>query len=331
MDGKATRRQPVRGRASRVLRLTRRGARGRRVGPAVLSSALLLLALVSAGRGAKGWPTTLHPRKTVPVILAAGDIASCDSNGDEATARLIQRLPGTVAALGDEAYDDGSSDNFTTCYAPSWGRFEARTRPTPGNHDYQTAGAAGYFGYFGGLAGPSGKGWYSYRLGTWHIVVLNSNCSDVGGCGAGSPQARWLRSDLEANRALCTLAYWHHPRFSSGTEHGSDKEMAPIWRLLYKAGADVVLNGHEHNYERFAPQTPSAKLDLAHGIREFVVGTGGKSHYEDFGTPIANSQVRNGDTFGVLRLALERRGYSWTFMPAEPGGFTDSGLSMCHS
>src|SRR5262249_46451493 len=162
------------------------------------------------------------------------------------------------------------------------------------------------------------------------IIVLNSNCSDVGGCDAGSPEGRWLRSDLEAHRALCTLAYWHHPRFSSGTKHGSDKEVAPIWRLLYDAGADVVLNGHEHNYERCAPQTPDGKRDLSRGIREFVVGTGGKSHYRDFAAPIANSQVRNDDTFGVLRLVLKRSGYSWKFIPAENGGFSDSGSSTCH-
>src|SRR5262245_49095231 len=307
-----------------------RGSAGsQRVGLPAFATALVFLALLLAGWGAKETKLA-QPRKTVPVILAAGDIAACDSNGDEATARLVGRLRGIVAALGDEAYEDGSSDDFKNCCGPSWGRFEARTRPAPGNHEYDTAAAAGYFGYFNGLAGPPGKGWYSYRLGVWHITVLNSNCSAIGGCDAGSPQWRWLRSDLKAHRALCTLAYWHHPRFSSGTTHGSDVEMAPIWRLLYNARAEVVLNGHEHNYERFAPQTPAGTRDPGHGIREFVVGTGGKSHYQDFATPIANSQVRNDDTFGVLQLALKPGGYSWKFIPAENGRFSDSGSSTCH-
>jgi hypothetical protein len=288
----------------------------------------LLVALGVAGCGGSE-ARVLHPRKTAPVILAAGDIASCASQGDEATARLVARLPGTVAALGDQAYEEGSSDEFDDCYAPSWGRFAERTRPAPGNHDYNTPNAAGYFDYFGGLAGDASKGWYSYGLGAWHIVVLNSNCSYVGGCDARSPQVRWLRSDLRAHRAFCTLAYWHHPRFSSGTEHGSDHRVARFWRMLYSAGADVVLSAHEHNYERFAPQTADGKLDLRRGIREFVVGTGGKSHYP-LGSPIANSEVRNDDTFGVLRLDLQRHSYTWKFVPAKPGGFTDSGSSACH-
>lgn len=289
---------------------------------------VLVVALVLAGCGANG-KQTLRPRPTLPVLLAAGDIASCDSAGDEATARVVARLPGTVAALGDGAYEEGSSDDFQSCYAPSWGRFDDRTRPAPGNHDYKTPNAAGYFDYFDGLAGDPRKGWYSYGLGAWHIVVLNSNCAHVGGCDARSPQVRWLRSDLRAHRAFCTLAYWHHPRFSSGTEHGSDRRVAQLWQVLYSAGADVVLGAHEHNYERFAPQTADGKLDLQGGIREFVVGTGGTSHYP-LGAPLANSEVRNDDTFGVLRLDLQRRSYIWKFMPAEPDGFSDAGSSTCH-
>src|SRR5262245_20569169 len=161
---------------------------------AALVTGVILAGVLTGCGEEEAQPVLLHPRKTVPVILAAGDIAACDSNGDEATARLIAQLPGTVAALGDEVYEDGSSDEFNNCYAPSWGRFRARTRPTPGNHEYHTSDAAGYFGYFDGLAGAVGKGWYSYRLGKWHIVVLNSNCSDVGGCDAGSQQGKWLRS-----------------------------------------------------------------------------------------------------------------------------------------
>jgi hypothetical protein len=305
---------------------------------ALVPAWLLILAVLVAGcsathealSGAGPAAIRIQPQKAAPVILAAGDIASCSSDGDEATARLIGRLAGTVATLGDTAYEDGSSYDFKNCYAPSWGRFKLRTRPALGNHEYGTRGASGYFAYFEGLAGPVGKGWYSYRLGTWHVIVLNSNCAEVGGCDRGSSQARWLRADLASNRVLCTLAYWHHPLFSSGTVHGNDAEMAPIWQSLYEGGTDVVLNGHEHNYERFAPQTPDGKRDLRRGIREFVVGTGGASHYRDLGRPIPNSQVRNDDTFGVLRLVLGRRGYSWRFIPAAGGSFTDSGSARCH-
>jgi hypothetical protein len=290
---------------------------------------VFLAGLVFAGCG-PGTTDVSRPRRTAPVLLAAGDIASCNSSGDEATARLVARLPGTLAVLGDAAYEVGSSQDFADCYAPSWGRFYDRTRPAPGNHEYKTGDAAGYFEYFDALAGPHSKGWYSFRLGQWHIVVLNSNCSAVGGCGADSPQGRWLRSNLERHRAFCTLAYWHHPRFSSGTEDGSDRRVAPFWQMLYDGGADVVLSAHEHNYERFAPQTPLGQRELRHGIRQFVVGTGGRSH-DPLGPPIANSEIGNDQTFGVLRLNLQRRSYSWKFLPAEPGGFSDSGSSRCHA
>lgn len=282
---------------------------------------------IAAGCGSAG-AARLYPQKSAPVLIAAGDIASCSSKGDEAVARVVARLSGIVAVLGDAVYEVGSREEFQKCYAPTWGRFRARTRPAPGNHEYKTPNAAGYFGYFGRVAGRPGQGWYSYRLGSWHVVVLNSNCAAVGGCDASSPQGRWLRSDLRVHRAVCTLAYWHHPRFSSGTEHGSDQRVAPFWQLLYRAGADVVLSGHEHNYERFAPQSPAGRLDRRRGIRQFVVGTGGKSHYP-LGPPIANSKVRNDVTFGVLRLDLRRRGYAWKFIPADPGGFTDSGSAAC--
>ena len=265
-----------------------------------------------------------------PVLLAAGDIASCASPGDEATAALLDRLGGTIATLGDNVYDSGAPQEFAICYHPSWGRHKSRTRPAAGNHDYGTAAAAGYFAYFGDAAGDPSKGYYSYDLGSWHIVVINSNCAQVGGCGAGSSQEQWLRADLAAHPAACTLAYWHHPRFSSGNAHGSDAELEPIWRALYEHRADVVLSGHEHNYERFAPQDSVGNLDWDRGIRQFVVGTGGRSHYDGFMPVLPHSEVRNGDTFGVLRLTLHPTGYDWQFVPESGKTFTDAGSGTCH-
>jgi 3',5'-cyclic AMP phosphodiesterase CpdA len=262
-------------------------------------------------------------------LLAAGDIASCASDGDEQTAALLDTLPGTVLTLGDTAYDHGSADEFTRCYLPSWGRFRDRTYPAPGNHDYQTAAASGYYEFFGPRAGQPGKGWYSFDRGRWHLVALNSNCEEVGGCEPGSEQERWLRADLAAHPARCTLAFWHHPRFSSGTTHGSDLAVGGLWLALYEAGAEVVLVGHEHNYERFAPLDPLGEVDQARGVREFVVGTGGKSHYP-FGSPLPGSEARNSDSFGLLQLQLRRTGYTWRFMPVQGGSFQDSGTGSCH-
>src|SRR5215204_661724 len=254
------------------------------------------------------------PLQADPVLVAVGDIASCSSEGDEATAALLDGLPGTISTLGDHAYEEGTPREFAECYDPSWGRHKDRTRPAPGNHDYETSGAAGYFDYFGPAAGEPGKGYYSYDLGTWHIVVLNSNCSQVGGCGAGTPQEQWLRADLAAHPAACTLAYWHHPRFSSSSGHGSTPEMTPIWQALYEHGADVVLSGHDHAYERFSPQDSAGNLDRDRGIRQFVVGTGGRSHYE-FGTFLPQSDVRNVDTCGVLQSTLHLSAHDWTSFP----------------
>ena len=264
-----------------------------------------------------------------PVIAAAGDIAS-SSTGAAATAALLDAVnPDAVLALGDNAYSGGSPVEYATRYAPTWGVQALRTHPVPGNHDYDTPGAAGYFGYFGAAAaGVAGTGYYSYDLGAWHLVALNSNCTEAGGCAAGSPQEQWLRADLAAHPAACTLAYWHHARFSSGM-HGSHTAVEPLWQALYEAGADVILNAHDHDYERFAPQTPTGTLDAAAGLREFVVGTGGGSHYT-VGTPIANSEVTNGDTFGVLELTLQPTGYDWRFIPEAGRTFTDAGSGACH-
>ena len=260
-----------------------------------------------------------------PVLVGAGDIASCDSNGDEATANLLDNIAGTIFTAGDNVYDSGLASEFAACFDPTWGRHKARIRPAPGNHEtYGTDDMAGYYGYFGAAAGEFGKGYYSYNLGAWHIVVINSNL-DV---STGSAQETWLRADLAANPTACTLAYWHYPRFSSG-DHGSDNSMQDIWQTLYDAGADVVVSGHDHDYERFGPQTPSGVADAARGIREFIVGTGGASHYA-VGTPIANSQVSNEDTFGVLKFTLHATSYDWQFVPIAGSTFTDSGTGTCH-
>jgi len=234
-----------------------------------------------------------------------------------------------VFTAGDNAYDDGTASQFADCYGPSWGRHKARTRPAAGNHDYHTDGATGYYNYFGAAAGVAGKGYYSYNLGAWHVVVLNSNCSEVGGCGAGSVQEKWLRADLAANPTSCTAAIWHHPLFSSGDTHGSSTATRDLYQALYDANADLIITGHEHNYERFKPQDANGNLNTARGIRQFVVGTGGKSHY-GFGTPIANSEKRNSDTYGVIKLTLHSTSYDWKFIPEAGKTFTDSGSQACH-
>lgn len=266
---------------------------------------------------------------TPAVLIAVGDIASCDAQGDEAVAELVADRPGTLAVLGDTVYPAGSAEQFQDCYNPAWGPFKDRTRPSVGNHEYLTPGASGYFDYFGPAAGPAGLGYYSYDLGAWHIAVLNSNCWEVGGCGREAPQALWLAADLRDHPAECTLAYWHDPRFSSGRHGGSDL-VGAYWDLLYQAGADIVLSGHDHDYERFAPQGPQGQADPEHGMREFVVGTGGFSHYPFPGKPIANSEARDSTSFGVLVLKLFPDRYDWEFVPIAGKSFTDSGSSACH-
>ncbi len=272
--------------------------------------------------------SSLSPSDTDPVLVGAGDIARCSSSGAEATARLLDGISGTVYTTGDNAYESGTATEFANCYNPTWGRHKSRTRPSVGNHEYGTAGASGYFGYFGAAAGEPSKGYYSYNLGEWHVISLNSMCENVGGCGSTSPMVDWLKQDLAANPRACTVAYFHHPLFSSG-EHGNDTKMRPTWDALYSANADVVLNGHDHDYERFAPQSPSGAADTARGIREFVVGTGGGSHYGIVNVQ-PNSQVRNTDTYGVLKLALHPTSYEWKFVPEAGKTFTDSGTTNCH-
>ncbi|MEX2647200.1 MAG: metallophosphoesterase [Gaiellaceae bacterium] len=245
---------------------------------------------------------------SVPLV-AAGDVASCRSTGDEATALLLDRLPGTIALLGDSVYERGSADEFRRCF--SWSRHKARIRPAVGNHEYLTPGARGYFAYF---RVPQ---WYSYELGDWHVVVLNSNCGPAGGCGPDSPQARWLRADLAEHPARCTLAYAHHPRFSSGV-HGSDRTLAALWRIMSAGGVDVYLAGHDHHYERFAPSG---------GIRQFVVGTGGRSLYAVV-RRLAGSRAAQTLSYGLLALSLRPEGYSWRFVPVA-GRYRDAGGAAC--
>ncbi|MBI3288563.1 MAG: metallophosphoesterase [Elusimicrobia bacterium] len=290
------------------------------------------------------------------VLVGAGDVASCKDSHDEATAALIDAIPGTVFVAGDVAYPGGGSSDIAKCYGPSWGRHKARTRPAVGNHEYSVSGAASYFKYFGESAGERGKGYYSYNMGAWHIVVLNSNCSKVGGCGTFSAQGIWLRKDLEKpeHKTRCTLAIWHHPLFTSakGTAvsededeagdlsdgHRESPEMRDFWQILYEHGAEIVVNGHNHFYERFAPQTAAQKLDPERGIREFIVGTGGKNliieskkkRDNPFPNVRKNSEVRNPDTYGVIKFTLKPDSYAWQFVPAEGKTFADSGEAACH-
>jgi hypothetical protein len=298
---------------------------------------------LGAGGGISGTPTvagassftvrvtsgaqTAHRTLSVTVaavLVGAGDIAGCSWLDDEATAAVLDGIQGTVFTTGDNAYPDATPQEFANCYHPSWGRHKQRTRPSVGNHDYNTASAAGYYGYFGAAAGDPTKGYYSYDLGAWHIVVLNSTIETH----AGSPQLQWLAADLAANPRICTLAYWHRPRFSSGL-HGSSLDVKPFWDVLHAAGADVVLAGHDHDYERFAAQDPNGAADPVNGIRQFVVGTGG-STLRAFSSTAANSEARDHSTWGVLKLTLFPSHYQWQFVPAGGSGFTDSGSGGCH-
>jgi hypothetical protein len=266
-------------------------------------------------------------------LVAAGDIASCSSQGDEHTAALLAARPAaTVAALGDNVYDAGTLAEYDACYDPSWGIAKARTRPVPGNHDYNSLepAAGGYFDYFGPLAGTRGAGYYSYDIGAWHVIALNSNCAQVGGCGSGSPQETWLRRDLAAHPARCTLAYLHHPLFTSDASAGRATNTKPLWKALHDAGAELVLTGHAHNYERFAPQTADGALDTQAGIREFVVGTGGKSLSSFASSPATHSEARQNTSFGVLELTLGADRYDWRFVPVAGSSYADSGDRACH-
>ena len=282
-----------------------------------------------------------------PVIAAAGDI-SCGPNGRTTSGPSCQQM-GTsdllvgkgfaaVLTLGDNQYESGAPADFQNFYDPSWGRVKPLIRPAVGNHEYGTHGAAGYFGYFGSAAGDPGKGYYSYDIGAWHLIALNTNTpgtnaadpSDCGvvSCKAGSAQEQWLKQDLASHPSACTLVYWHHPRFSSG-DHGNAPVTAAFWTDLYAAKVDVVLNGHDHDYERFAPMDPTGAADPGSGIREFVVGTGGVD-FRGFHTPLPTSEARNTTAFGILKLTLHATSYDWEFVPQAGSTFTDRGTGQCH-
>jgi calcineurin-like phosphoesterase family protein len=275
-------------------------------------------------------------------IAAAGDIA-CDPNDgafnggagtgsrcrQRATSDLVLQLaPDAVLPLGDTQYEVGALSAYRQSYDPTWGRFKSISHPIAGNHEYETPGASGYFSYFGSAAGDRSKGYYSYDVGSWHVVALNTQCDEIGGCGVGSPQERWLRQDLQDHRSECTLVQGHKPRFSSGL-HGNLPDIDALWRAMYDNGVDVILSGNDHNYERFAPQDPSGRSDAARGLRQFVVGTGGKS-LRAFGRTQPNSERRIAQTFGVLRLSLHPGSYAWQFVTLPNASIQDSGTTACN-
>ena len=314
----------------------------------LLGACALIVAIAGACRSTG--TSTSGGNAADPVIVAVGDIACDPANpayaGGRGTTSNCQQAatsdlavaanPAAVLALGDLQYDCGGTAAFAASYDPTWGRLKAITHPVPGNQEYNTSGtdcppagtAAGYFTYFGSAAGGFGRGWYSFDLGSWHIIALNANCDLVGGCDSGSPQQTWLQADLKAHPSACTLAFWHQPRFSSGS-HNNDGQMDDVWKTLYAAHADVVLNGHDHLYERFAPQDPNQKA-VAGGITEFIVGTGGDDHGAFDTNTEPNSQARDATSFGVLEMALHPNGYDWRFVPTAGGTFTDQGSAACH-
>lgn len=291
---------------------------------------LLSLSVVSACSGQPGAPSSISggnapgsgSSAATEVFVGAGDIGRCGSVWAEETAKLLDRQPGTIFALGDNAYPRGSEDDYRECYAPSWGRHRSRTRPVPGNHEYETAGAAGYFAYFGAHAGAPDRGYYAFTLGAWRIFALNSEVP----ASAGSAQAAWLRAELASAPSACTAAYWHRPLVSSGL-HGDNPDMRELFRILYDAGAEFVLSGHDHMYERFGRLDPNGRPD-PRGTRQFVVGTGG--------TPLSDHlRVRlgseaQGASFGVLRFDLSPGSYRWQFLSVGGESFQDSGVDACH-
>jgi acid phosphatase type 7 len=273
-------------------------------------------------------PTLSPSPEPVAVLVGAGDIGDCGTSHDSRTGALLDGIEGTVFTAGDNAYENGTAEQFATCYGDAWGSHRDRTRPAPGNHDWNDD-LDGYFGYFGDLArGPGGTSWYSYDLGSWHVIVLDSECTDAGGCDPDSDQGRWLAADLKASSATaCTVAIWHRPRFSSG-RHGNDESVGPFWTALYAARVDVVVNGHDHDYERFAPQTPGGTVNRERGIRQFVAGMGG-TNLRRFHDVRAHSEFRDAKSHGVLKLTLRPTDYDWEFI-AVGGDVVDRGRGQCH-
>ncbi len=273
-------------------------------------------------------PTPTLTSTPLPITLSgAGDIVECGYDGAAQTAALLQELPGEIFTAGDNSNDSGRAVEYRNCYAPTWGLFMNRLHPSPGNHDYGTKGGQPYYDFFGTRAGVPGKGWYSYDLGDWHIVALNTNCDQVS-CKANSEQVEWLRQDLQSHASQCTLAYYHHPRWSSGLA-GSLGWIAPLFKTLYDNGVDVVVNGHDHDYERIAPLDPDGNPDPQHGVRSFVVGTGGAALRNFSETILPSSEDRIDHVFGVIKFTLYPDHYDWAFLPAGGGPALDSGSDVC--
>ncbi|MBK6870064.1 MAG: metallophosphoesterase [Kineosporiaceae bacterium] len=281
-----------------------------------------------------GQPTPTHSGADAVRVVVAADLAcpsptpQPDDCQQAATSQVALGLsPEAVVLPGDLQYDRGTREEFVRAFAPSWGRLTAITHPAAGNHEYDSPGAAPYFDYFGEAAGPPGRGWYSRDLGSWHVIALNSNCAEVGGCGEGSPQLAWLRADLARNPARCVMAFWHHPRWSH-SKHGDHEQVGAFVEVLHAAGAELVFTGHDHNYQRFEPRRPDGARDEATGVRQFVIGTGGRRLY-----PISSTQgldAATDESFGVLSLTLGANGYDWRFVPAAGGTYSDHGSATCH-
>jgi hypothetical protein len=287
----------------------------------------LVLAVVAAACADDSTPSQPSPVPTPAwerTLVGAGDIGECGLGGAEATGRLLDRIDGTVFTAGDNAYYQGTTQQFRDCYEPSWGRHKGRTRPAPGNHEYETPGAADYFAYFGDVAAPLAPGYYAFTLGAWRVISLNTNIP----VDSASAQVQWLRRELQDNRPTCAAAIMHHTRFSSGP-NGGDARLRDLWVALYDGGVDVVVTGHDHMYERFAPQDPDGRPDAVRGIRQFVVGTGGANLYR-FARVAPNSEVRGEGTWGVIRLTLRTADYAWEFVPVDGGTLRDTGSATCH-
>lgn len=270
-------------------------------------------------------PSQIAARQDSAILVGAGDIAACELKGARKTAQLLDSIPGIVFVAGDAAYGSAKVPNpFVTCYDSTWGRHKERTRPVLGNHDYEVTGLPMFFDYFGAQAGPRPDGYYSFDAGAWHIMALNSNIA----MSVNSPEYKWFRADLSAHRGQCAMAFMHHPRWSSGPHDGKER-MIPFWELLAKHGASVMVAGHDHLYERFRPMNNGGGVDSVKGVREFIVGTGGGGHYP-LGKVERGSEVRNDNTYGVLKLTLRPTDYSWEFIPVHGSTFHDSGTSRCH-